>query len=122
MAKAQVSALNGESSMGIGAPKRPMISSPTNLSRVPVYWNSTSTMTSKYSLSMLTTSLGGTPSDMAVKPRISENSIVISVRRPPRSSASSPLTTCSTTAGGMRRENCARVRASFSMRVARRAF
>ena len=72
ISSAQATALNGESSMKMGAPNRPMISSPTNLSRVPWYLNSTSTMTSKYSLSVLTTSFGGRPSDMAVKPRMSE--------------------------------------------------
>ena len=42
-----------------------------------------STITSKYSFSMLTISCAGRPSDIVVKPRMSENSIVTSVSRPP---------------------------------------
>jgi hypothetical protein len=53
---------------------------------------------------VLTISCGGRPSDIVVNPRMSENSIVTSVARPPFSMVSSPLTTCSTTLGGIRRE------------------
>ena len=53
-----------------------MISSPTNLSSVPLYLNRMSTITSKYSFKVLTISCGGRPSDIVVKPRMSENSIV----------------------------------------------
>ena len=92
-----------------------MISSPTNLSSVPWYLKITSTISSKYSLSMRTISCGARFSLMAVKPRMSENSAVTSCRAPPFSSCSLPATTWSTRLGDSRRWNWARVLASCSI-------
>ena len=57
--------------------------SPTNLSTVPRCANTTATMRVNSSFSWLTTSSGVPFSDIAVKPRMSENSTVMCRRAPP---------------------------------------
>ena len=115
MSSAHSTAFFSALGMATGAPNRAMISSPTNLSRVPSCLKTTSTISSKYSLSMRTISGGSRFSLMAVNPRMSENSSVTSDRAPPFSSCSLPDTTCSTRLGESRRWNWARVFASCSI-------
>ena len=66
------------SDSAMGAPQTAMISSPMNLSSVPSWRNTMSTMISKYSLSIETMVCGSSRSLIAVKPRMSENSTVAS--------------------------------------------
>ncbi len=89
--------------------------SPMNLSSVPSYLKIVSTISSKYSLSISTSSSGRVFSLIAVKPRMSLlNTVHCSTRCPPGFTSSWPLMTRSAMFGESRRLKRSRVTISFS--------
>jgi hypothetical protein len=92
-----------------------MIPSPMNLSSVPSYLKSVSTISSKYSFSISTRASGEAPSLIMVKPRMSElNTVQSRTSWPPFWMTISPDSTFSATLGESRRLKRSRLTISCS--------
>src|SRR6185312_5395796 len=115
-------ALPASSGVAIGAPHCAMIASPMNLSSVPPWRNTTSTITVKYSLRSRATSSGRISSESAVKPRMSLNSTATVRFSPPNRTASGEPAMRAARLGAKNRSKLLRTRVSRRMRSANALF
>ena len=94
MATAACTAWLACSASSSGALKSAITMSPTNLSTVPLWRNTISTIREKYSFNCRTSSSGSPRSVTVVNPRMSENNTVITRRLPPSSAWSGLAISC----------------------------